>query len=103
MNEQEEQAQIMLDGERSRRLKVSDDWKYAKEKLDKMIIAINAIETLPKNVTPTTLAKEIGIRQKAIAIIQTWIQEVEGDGEQKVINSQINKEVTEPMVQRFEE
>ncbi len=68
-----------------------------------MIIAINAIETLPKNVTPTTLAKEIGIRQRAIAIIQTWIQEVEGDGEQKVINSQINKQVLEPMVQHFEE
>ena len=99
----DEEAQILLDGETARRLKESSEWKWAKDKLYKIITAINSIETLPKNVTPTTLAKEIGIRNKAITIIQTWIQEVEGDGEQKVINSQINKQANDPMIKRFEE
>ena len=85
-----------------RRLKESEDWKFAKQKLEMMITAVNALETLPKGVTATSLQKEISVRQKAIAIIHSWIQEVEGDGEQKVINSQITKE-TSDLITRFGE
>jgi hypothetical protein len=99
----EEEAQIMLDGERMRRLKESSDWKFAKEKLDKMITIMNSLETLPKNVTATTLQKEIAIRQKAISIIYSWIQEVEGDGEQKQVNSQTIQKINNELVTRFGE
>ncbi len=103
MDEQQEQAKILSDGERMRRLKESSDWQFAKEKLDKIITIMNSIETLPKGVTATTLQKEIAIRQKAISIIYSWIQEVEGDGEQKELNSQTNQLTQNDLLTHFEE
>jgi hypothetical protein len=67
-----------LDVSASQRLQENPDWKWAKEVLDSHIQAILLIETLPKNVTATALEKEIHVRQKAIGLINTWLQEVEG-------------------------
>jgi len=100
MNDQETQLQI-IEQDRGKRLKENEDWKWAKQKLEDCINAVTSIGTLPKGVTATTLQKEIDSRHKAIGLIRTWIEEVEGAGIQQEFNK-INKEKNE-LITRFGE
>lgn len=91
----EDDNQILLDGERMRRLKESDDWKFVKGKLDALMTEYLSLSSVPDYKTATSLMNEINTRKKAVGIVRTWFEEVEGTGVQQQYNLQakkINKE-----------
>ena len=101
-NETLESNKILLEGERARRLRDNDDWKWAKGQLTNMIAAVMSIETITEYKTATSLQQEIAARKKAAGLVKAWIEEVEGSGIQQQYNTQ-EKIINNELMTRFEE
>lgn len=69
---------ILSDQERAGRLLGNSDWLWAKGKLQDFLLIMDSISTIPKNKTPEEKLKLIEVRTEAIAIVKSWIEEVEG-------------------------
>jgi len=97
-----EESQIFNDGERAKRLKENEDWKWAKHRLEELINTAFSLATLPNYKTATALQREVETRQKAAGLILTWFEEVEGTGVQRDFHKE--KPLTDNgMITRFEE
>lgn len=95
----EETKQRLLEGERATRLLNSEDWHWAREKLEGFITAVDSVSTLPDK-SDEEVGQEAKARKKAQVLVLSWIQEIESysqaakafneslrtDGPPKIIN-----------------
>lgn len=84
-----------------RRLKESEDWKWAKEKLKSLMDTMNSLVGLPKDRDERD--REIDSRIKAIGLVSAWIEEVEGTGIQQQFNAKETKIINNELLTRFGE
>jgi len=93
---------LQLEMDRARRLTDSEEWKWAKGKLENMISAVLSIETLADYKTAGALQLEIQARKRAKGLIKSWFEEVEGLATQQNYNKQL-KDSPENYIVREEE
>lgn len=91
IEQDKETREALLEGQKAERLSASEDWKWAKEKLFDIVGLVLSLETLTEFKTATALQLEISARKKAAGMIKTWVEMVEGLGEQSKYN-QVKKE-----------
>lgn len=77
----DEQTQAQLvEGEKAIRLLASEEWKWAREKLEGYITANDSISTLP-DTSNELMGESAKARKQAQKIILTWMQDIEGTAE----------------------
>lgn len=98
----DESEKILNDGERAKRLKDNEDWKWAKQKLELTIIDYLSFDSVPEYKTATALQNEFNTRKKAAGIVRAWFEEVEGTGIQQQFNKE-KKTINNELITRFGE
>jgi len=78
MHADPETQKVISEGAAFSRLLHNDDWKQAKKYLNEMFIQLDSWSTLPETFTPNQKLREMEHRQAAIALVQTWIAQIEG-------------------------
>lgn len=73
--------QQIAEGEKATRLLENEDWRWAREKLEGFITALDSISTLQDG-TNEVVGEEAKVRKKAQIMVLSWIQEIESLSQQ---------------------
>lgn len=69
----------IMRGEMLRSLVESDGWKVAKEMLDEQINVVKYVSTLDLSGSIEDVGKEAYARAKAVDLIQSWFNDIQGE------------------------
>lgn len=103
MNFDKETRETLMEAQKAKRLTSSEEWKWAKRKLELLIEAINSLDTLTNFKTATAIKTEIDIRKRSVALVRTWVEEVENAALQQDFNQLIEDNLSEQLIVRRKE